>query len=59
MTAEQLKETTIDPAHRTLRQITIEDFASVDKLIGELMGKDSEKRKDYIAEYGHTVNLFI
>ena len=40
MTAQQLKETTLDPKSRTLRQITIEDFASVDKLIGDLMGKD-------------------
>ena len=51
MNPEQLWDTTMDPAHRTLTRVTIEDAAAADKRITVLMGDDSAMRKDYIYKY--------
>ena len=51
MNPEQLWETTMDPAHRALTRVTIEDAAAADKRITILMGDDSAIRKDYIYRY--------
>ena len=51
MNPEQLWETTLNPATRTLMKVTIEDAATADKLIDTLMGADVEPRKQYIYEY--------
>ena len=51
MNPEQLWETTLNPATRTLMRVTIEDAATADKLIDTLMGADVEPRKQYIYEY--------
>lgn len=51
MNPEQLWETTMDPAHRTLTRVTIEDAAVADRRISVLMGDDSTVRKDYIYRY--------
>lgn len=51
MNPEQLWDTTMDPAHRTLTRVTIEDAAAADKRITVLMGDDSAIRKDYIYQY--------
>lgn len=51
MNPEQLWDTTMDPAHRTLTRVTIEDAAAADKRITVLMGDDSAIRKDYIYKY--------
>ena len=51
MNPEQLWETTMDPAHRTLTRVTIEDAAVADRRISVLMGDDSAVRKDYIYRY--------
>lgn len=59
MSPIQLKETTMDKENRTLRQIHVEDFKDVETLIDTLMGKDSAKRKNYIMENGHKVNLHL
>lgn len=48
MTAPQLKETTMNPKNRVLIQVTIEDFAAVDQIVDDLMGKKPEKRFQFI-----------
>ncbi len=51
MNPEQLWETTMDPAHRTLTRVNIEDVVAADRRISILMGDDSTVRKDYIYKY--------
>ena len=51
MNPEQLWDTTMDPARRTLTRVTIEDAAVADRRISILMGDDSAVRKDYIYRY--------
>ncbi len=51
MNPEQLWDTTMDPAKRTLTKVTIDDAAMADKRITILMGDDSVIRKDYIYRY--------
>lgn len=48
MTAQQLKETTMDKTKRVLTQVKIDDFASTSQLVNDLMGKNPEKRFDFI-----------
>jgi DNA gyrase subunit B len=50
MDASQLRETTMDPAHRTLRRITMTDAAAADEVFDLLMGSDVAPRKDFIVE---------
>ncbi len=50
MEAEQLWETTMDPATRNLTQITLEDAAAADRLFSVLMGEDVESRREFIQE---------
>lgn len=55
MNPEQLWETTMDPARRTLRKITIHDFKEVAGAIDLLMGDDVEPRRRWIMEHGSEV----
>jgi DNA gyrase subunit B len=48
MDASQLAETTMDPRHRTLRRIRIEDAASAASIFGLLMGTEVGPRRDFI-----------
>ncbi|MBN1788533.1 MAG: DNA topoisomerase (ATP-hydrolyzing) subunit B [Sedimentisphaerales bacterium] len=60
MNAEQLWETTMNPAKRTLLKVTIEDAGEADRLFSILMGDDVEKRRTYIQEHALEVqNLDI
>jgi DNA gyrase subunit B len=45
---EELKVTTMDPAHRTLLQINVEQAALADEVLSILMGEDVEMRKQFI-----------
>ena len=49
MDADQLRETTMDPNHRTLRRVTISDAAKAEKIFELLMGNEVAPRKDFIA----------
>jgi DNA gyrase subunit B len=48
MDASQLAETTMDPRHRTLRRIRIEDAAAAADIFSLLMGTDVAPRRDFI-----------
>ncbi|MFM9984837.1 MAG: DNA topoisomerase (ATP-hydrolyzing) subunit B [Flavobacteriales bacterium] len=48
MNAEQLWETTMNPAHRTLRRVTIENAAECDHIFSMLMGDDVPPRRAFI-----------
>lgn len=48
MDAEQLWETTMNPAGRTLRQVTIENAAEADRIFSMLMGDDVPPRREFI-----------
>ena len=50
MDAAQLRETTMDPAHRTLRRITISDAEDAACVFDLLMGSEVAPRKDFIVE---------
>lgn len=51
MNPEQLWDTAMDPAKRSLTRVTIEDAAAADRRITVLMGDDSSIRKDYIYQH--------
>ncbi len=53
MNAEQLWETTLDPAKRSLIQVTIDDAAEAEKMVTTLMGDDIEARKKYINKHAN------
>jgi DNA gyrase subunit B len=48
MDYEELRVTTMDPAHRTLLQVTVEQAALADEVTSILMGDDVESRKHFI-----------
>lgn len=48
MNAEQLWSTTMDPAYRTLRQVTIENGSEADRIFSMLMGDDVPPRREFI-----------
>ena len=50
MDAEQLWETTMDPAFRTLKQVNIDDAMEADSIFEMLMGEEVEPRRDFIQE---------
>lgn len=51
MNPDQLWETTLNPATRTLQQVTIEDAAKAEKMVSLLMGDVVEPRKNYMYKY--------
>ena len=53
MSAEQLWETTKNPASRNLMQVTIEDAAKAERMITTLMGDKVEGRKEFLAKYAN------
>jgi DNA gyrase subunit B len=50
MNAEQLWETTLDPATRVMKQVSIEDLAYANETFKDLMGNDVAPRRAFIEE---------
>ena len=48
MNAEQLWDTTMDPAHRTLRRVTIDNGGEADRVFSMLMGDEVPPRREFI-----------
>ncbi|MCS6981085.1 MAG: DNA topoisomerase (ATP-hydrolyzing) subunit B [Flavobacteriales bacterium] len=59
MNAEQLWETTMNPATRTLRKVTIESAAEADHIFSMLMGDDVPPRREFIEKNARYARLDI
>ena len=57
MSDEQLWETTMNPDHRRLRQITIENAVQAERTFSMLMGDDVPPRRQFIEENAHYANI--
>jgi DNA gyrase subunit B len=59
MTAEQLWETTMNPASRTVLSVKVEDAAKADEVFQMLMGDEVPPRKAFIQTHARSANLDI
>jgi DNA gyrase subunit B len=59
MNADQLWETTMDPARRTLKQVTIESAAEADRIFSMLMGDEVAPRREFIESHAKYAKLDI
>jgi len=59
MNAEQLWETTMNPATRTLKQITIESAAEADRIFSMLMGDEVAPRRDFIESHAKYARIDV
>ena len=57
MSEEQLWQTTMNPANRRLRQITIDNAAQAERTFSMLMGDDVPPRRQFIEENAHYANI--
>ena len=57
MNADELWDTTMDPANRVLQQITLDDAAQADEMFSVLMGEDVESRRNFIQQNAHDVRF--
>jgi DNA gyrase subunit B len=57
MNAEQLWDTTMNPAFRTLRQVSIENGTEADRVFSMLMGDDVPPRREFIETHAKYANI--
>jgi len=55
MNPNQLWETTMDPAKRILKQVTVDDAEAADHIFDVLMGSEVAPRKKFIQTHAKTV----
>lgn len=59
MNADQLWETTMNPANRTLRQVTIESAAEADRVFSMLMGDEVAPRREFIESHARYARIDV
>ncbi|WP_396277631.1 DNA topoisomerase (ATP-hydrolyzing) subunit B [Glutamicibacter creatinolyticus] len=57
MDYSELWDTTMDPEHRTLRQVAMDDAAAADEVFSVLMGEDVESRRSFIQQNAKDVRF--
>jgi DNA gyrase subunit B len=57
MSAKELRETTMAPGHRMLKQVQINDAVSADRIFSMLMGEDVAPRRDFIEANANYANI--
>ena len=57
MNAQQLWDTTMNPATRILRQVTVENAAEADHIFSMLMGDEVPPRREVIEKNAHYANI--
>lgn len=57
MDDKELRYTTMDPEHRLLKQVTINDAAEADRIFSMLMGEDVAPRRDFIEANANYANI--
>lgn len=59
MNAEQLWETTMDPARRTLKRVTLDSAAEADRIFSMLMGDDVPPRREFIETHAKYAKIDV
>ncbi len=57
MSAKELRDTTMAPEHRMLKQVQISDAAEADRIFSMLMGEDVGPRRDFIVNNARYANI--
>jgi DNA gyrase subunit B len=59
MNADQLWDTTMNPATRTLKQVTIDSAAEADRIFSMLMGDEVAPRREFIETHARYAKLDV
>ncbi len=59
MNSEQLWETTMNPATRTLKQVTLESSTEADRVFSMLMGDDVPPRREFIETHAKYAKIDV
>lgn len=59
MNAEQLWDTTMNPEHRTMRKVTIDNATEADRVFSMLMGDDVPPRREFIEKNAVYANIDV